>query len=168
MTRDLTKAIEIIKRFEGICDGDPSTVNLDPYLCPAGYWTIGWGHVVRDSIGRMVKGQEKKMVAKSIYPKGITIGDAERLLASDVRIFAMAIEEMLRREVNNDQFCALVSFAFNVGLGAFERSTLLRLLNNGDYEAVPAQLMRWTKVSGKESNGLRRRRQSESALWMEG
>lgn len=165
---NLTKAIELIKRFEGIADGDPSTVNLDPYLCPAGYWTIGWGHVVRDIVGRMISGKNNKKAAMAVYPFGITMDEAECLLYQDVHDFSRAVDELVRVDTSENQFCSLVSFAFNIGLGAFERSTLLRLLNRGDYGAVPAQLMRWTKINGKESNGLRRRRKAEVALWMEG
>ena len=95
MNRDLTKAVETIKRFEGIADGDPSTVNLDPYLCPAGVWTIGWGHTVRDSIGLQVKGVVNKNKARAIYPNGISLEEAERLLLQDVGDFALAIEELI-------------------------------------------------------------------------
>ena len=168
MNRDLSKATELIKSFEGICDGDPSTVNLDPYLCPAGYWTIGWGHVVRDAQGRLLHGLENKKVAYVVYPNGITKNDAERLLQSDVFNFAICVDDMVKVRVSDGRFCSLVSFAFNVGVGAFERSTLLRLLNQGNLDAIPEQLMRWTKANGKELSGLRRRRQAESALWMEG
>lgn len=55
---DLQRTIELIKRFEGIEDGDPTTVNLDPYLCPADYWTIGWGHVVLNPDGQQLRGEE--------------------------------------------------------------------------------------------------------------
>lgn len=165
MNRDLSKATELIKRFEGICDGDPSTVNLDPYLCPAGYWTIGWGHVVRDAQGRMLHGAENKKAAYAVYPGGITKNDAERLLQSDVFNFALCIEDMVKVKASDNQFCALVSFTFNVGIGAFGRSTLLRMLNQGNFDVVPEQFMRWTKSNGKELAGLKRRRQAECNLW---
>lgn len=165
MNRNLQPAIELIKRFEGIADGNPATVNLDPYLCPAGVWTIGWGHTVRDSIGRQVKGAENKKKAHSIYQNGIAMEEAERLLAEDVLDFALAIDELINVEINDNQFCAMVSFAFNVGLGAFERSTMLRLLNKGEFDSVPSQIMRWTKAGGRELKGLKRRREAESELW---
>lgn len=168
MARDLASALDLIRRFEGIADGDPTTVKLDPYLCPADHWTIGWGHVVRGPDGKAIRGKENRAAARAVYPDGITLQEAAVLLADDVRRFAAGIEDLLDVKVSDNQFCALVSFAFNCGLGALKTSTLLRLLNAGEPDAVPAQLMRWTKVNGRESAGLRRRRAAEAALWQSG
>jgi len=165
MARDLTQAVEIIKSFEGILDGDPTTVNLDPYLCPGGFWTIGWGHVVLDPRGKLLKGAENKQAARAVYPEGITRAEAEVLLADDVRRFSAGVERAVKVTISDARFCALVSFAFNVGIGALEKSTLLRLLNEGAVDQVPAQFLRWTKVGGKELAGLRRRREAEKKLW---
>jgi len=77
MERDLRQAVDLIKRFEGLGDGDPTTTNLDPYLCPADYWTIGWGHVVTDAQGKMLKGAANKKPARAVYPNGITMAEAE-------------------------------------------------------------------------------------------
>jgi len=178
MIRILTPAIDLIKRFEGILDGDPTTVNLDPYLCPAGYWTIGWGHVVRDTKGRMLKGRARAADARAIYPRGITLIEADVLLRDDVRAFASALTRILAsthsrtdaqvaldHKINNHQYCALLSFAFNVGIGAFERSTLLQRLRDGEFDDVPRQLMRWTRGGGKVLAGLKRRREAEAKLW---
>jgi lysozyme len=165
MARDLNQAVELIKSFEGIPDGDPTTVNLDPYLCPAGYWTIGWGHVVIGPDGKQVKGAENEREARDVYPDGITKAEAEVLLADDVRRFSVGVERAVKVPLGDIRFCSLVSFAFNVGLGAFERSTLLRLLNQGDLTQVPEQFLRWTKIGGEESAGLKRRRETEVRLW---
>jgi lysozyme len=165
MTRDLSRAVELIKSFEGILDGDPATVNLDPYLCPAGYWTIGWGHVVLDPRGKQIKGAENKQAARSIYPRGITKAEAEVLLTDDIRRFAAGVEKLLKVAVSDAKFCALVSFAYNVGVGALERSTLLKLVNQGALEQAPAQFLRWTKAGGRELAGLKRRREAEVRLW---
>lgn len=168
MERSLGQAVELIKSFEGITDGDPTTVNLDPYLCPAGYWTIGWGHVVLDPRGKQVRGSNNKSLARSIYPAGITKAEAEVLLTDDVRRFSSGVEQLLKVAVSDVKFCALVSFAFNVGVGALERSTLLRLVNEGAFAQVPAQFLRWTKAGGKELAGLKRRREAEAKLWVDG
>ncbi len=165
MARNLSQAVELIKSFEGIPDGDPTTVNLDPYLCPAGYWTIGWGHVALDPRGKQIKGAENKALARSVYPGGITKAEAEVLLTDDVRRFSAGVEQLLKVTVSDARFCALVSFAFNVGVGALERSTLLRLVNEGAFAQVPAQFLRWTKAGGKELAGLKRRREAEAKLW---
>lgn len=162
--RDLTRAIDLIKSFEGIADGDPTTVSLDPYLCPAGYWTIGWGHVVLER-GKQIKGAKNKSLALSVYPRGITKAEAEALLADDVRRVSSGVEQLLKVTVSDARFCALVSFAFNVGVGALERSTLLRLVNEGAFAQVPSQFLRWTTAGGKELAGLKRRRKAEAKLW---
>jgi lysozyme len=165
MARDLTQAVELIKSFEGILDGDPSTVNLDPYLCPAGYWTIGWGHVVLDPRGNQIKGAANRQQASSIYPEGLTMAEAEVLLVDDIRRFAAGVEKLVKVAISDAKFCALVSFAFNVGVGALQRSTLLRVINEGALEKAPTQFMRWTKAGGKELAGLKRRREAEVKLW---
>nr|WP_321466683.1 lysozyme [uncultured Desulfobulbus sp.] len=165
MTRDLTQAVTLIRSFEGLGDGNPQTVNLDPYLCPAGYWTIGWGHVVLDHQGKQLKGAENKNRACAIYPAGITRAEAEVLLADDLRRFAAGVEHLLKVSLSDACFCALVSFAYNVGVGALSRSTLLRVINEGHMDEAPAQFLRWTKAGGKESAGLKRRREAEVALW---
>lgn len=165
MGRNLKQAVELIKSFEGIPDGDQTTVNLDPYLCPAGYWTIGWGHVVLDPRGKQIKGAENKALARSVYPGGITKSEAAVLLAEDVRRFSSGVERLIKVAISDAKFCALVSFAFNVGIGALERSTLLWLVNEGAFAQVPTQFLRWTKAGGKELAGLKRRREAEVRLW---
>jgi lysozyme len=165
MARDLAPAIDLIRRFEGIADGDPNTARLDPYLCPADHWTIGWGHVVRGPDGKPIRGRDNRAAARAIYPAGITMEEAVALLADDVRRFAAGVEDLLEVKVSDRQFCTLVSFAYNCGLGALKTSTLLRRLNAGAHADVPEQLMRWTKVNGRDSAGLRRRRAAEAALW---
>lgn len=165
MERDLSKALELIKMFEGVCDGDPTTINLDPYLCPAGYWTIGWGHVVIDSQGKQIKGTSNRAIARSIYPHGITKDEAEVLLKDDLRKFSSGVEDSVHVEISDTRICALVSFAFNVGIEAFKNSTLLKLLNQNEAGQVPTQLLRWTKCNGKELLGLKRRREAEAKLW---
>lgn len=168
---NFTPAIEIIKRFEGIADGDPTTVNLDPYLCPAGYWTIGWGHVVRDVYGKMLKGKENRLKAKAIYPFGITKEQAHDMLITDIRrvweeLWPVLAEDGTIFKLNNNQRCALISFVFTVGISAFKRSTLLQRLREGRLDNVPDQLKRWNQAGGKVLAGLKRRRAAEAALWL--
>ncbi|MDD2465639.1 MAG: lysozyme [Desulfobulbus sp.] len=165
MARDLTQAVELIKSFEGILDGNPRTVNLDPYLCPAGYWTIGWGHVVLDPRGKQIKGAENKKQAFAIYPTGLPLAEAEVLLADDIRRFSAGVEKLLQVEISDARFCALLSFAYNVGIGALARSTLLRVINEGNPHKAPDQFLRWTKSGGKVLAGLKRRREAEVNLW---
>lgn len=164
--RNLLPAFEIIRSFEGIEDGDPRTANLDPYLCPAGYWTIGYGHVVRDAYGRMLRGKQWKDLAFATYPNGITLEDAGALLRDDIAAIIPSLEAIIQVPLNDNQFCALVSLAFNIGVGAFWKSTMLKKLNAGDYGAVPKELMRWVRANGKTLAGLKRRREAEAQLWL--
>ena len=162
---DLTNAVILIKSYEGILDGDPSTVNLDPYLCPAGYWTIGWGHVVLDPQGKQIKGAENKKLAYSIYPEGITMAEAEVLLRDDVRKFTYGVINLVKVPLTNNQLCALISFSFNVGLNALKNSTLLKLINSENFSGVPDQFRRWVKSKGKTLSGLVKRREAEIKVW---
>lgn len=163
--RNLQPAIDLIRRFEGIEDGDPATVNLDPYLCPADCWTIGWGHVVLNPDGQQLRGERTKDQALAVYPNGITMIEAEILLADDVRRFAAGVEQAVAVPLADHQFCALVAFAYNVGIGAFRRSSLLLMLNRCRYDQVPFQLARWTRAGGQIMSGLQRRRAAEIRLW---
>jgi lysozyme len=141
MTRKINKeGVDLIKRWEGL--------KLIAYLCPANVWTIGYGHTAT-----VRKGQE------------ITEARAEELLRMDLDKFEKGIERLITVPLNDNQFAALVSWAFNVGLGAAERSTLRRMLNAGSYHEVPAQLRRWNKAGGVVLKGLTNRREDEVRLW---
>lgn len=145
MTRKVNDAtLSHIKSFEGLrlqAYPDPGSRNGDP-------WTIGYGSTT---------GVHKGMV--------ITEAEAEQRLKRDLETAERAVELAVKVPLNDNQFGALVSFAFNVGAGAFRDSTLLRKLNAKDYSAVPAQLARWNKNDGKVIAGLTRRRASEAELW---
>lgn len=133
--------LELIKEFEGF--------SATPYVCAGGKVTVGFGHTNTASM---------KM-------KPITKRDGEALLKQDLREAEATVERLVKVDLTQNQFDALISFVFNVGAGALAKSTLLKLLNKGNYEAVPAQLMRWNKANGKPLAGLTRRRQAEGVLW---
>lgn len=163
--RCLDHAVTLIKTWEGLKDGDPSTPGLEPYLCPAGYWTIGWGHVVRDEKGRPIQGAGFKEEAFDLFPKGITVSQAEEILEHDLANFSQGVELLVKNPVPDTKFCALTSLAFNIGLGAFGKSTVLARVNNLAYESVPSAFRMWVKVNGKVSSGLLRRREDEIRVW---
>jgi lysozyme len=96
----------------------------------------------------------------------ITEQQAEQYLRVDLEKFADGVRKLIKVKLNNNQFGALVSFAYNIGLEAFKNSTLLRLLNSGDYSSVPAQMRRWNKNDGKVMKGLINRREDEIKLWL--
>lgn len=135
---------ELIKRFESFS----STI----YICPAGYPTIGYGHVV--------KPQEKERFAD-----GIAKPEAVALLQADMAGAERAVLRLISVPLTDGQFDALVSFTFNLGTGALQRSTLRRKINREEHEDVPAEFLRWVWAGGRKLNGLIRRRQAEAALY---
>lgn len=134
--------LELIKQFEGL--------RTEAYLCPAGVWTIGYGSTL---------GVEK---GDRISPES-----AELLLTKDLERFEKAVAENVRVPLTDNQFSALVCFAFNIGIGAFRGSTLLKLLNQQKYGEAADQLLRWNTAKGKVLEGLTRRRRSERALFLQ-
>lgn len=163
------EAVELIKAFEGIPDGDPSTVNIDAYLCPAGVWTIGWGHAIVDG-GAQLKGAANQARARALYPGGITRAQAEQLLAGDLIPRAAQVASRVKVPLSDAEFGALIAFVFNVGAANLEASTLLRKLNAGDRAGAADQLLVWDKarVNGVLTAlpGLVRRRRAERALFL--
>jgi len=164
-----TEAVELIKAFEGIPDGDPSTVNIDAYLCPAGIWTIGWGHAIEDG-GVQLKGAGGKARARALYPGGITRDQAEALLRGDLVPRAAQVSRALKVEVSDGQFGALLALLFNIGGANLAASTLLRKLNAGDFMGAADQFLAWDKarVNGvlQPLAGLTRRRRAERAMFL--
>lgn len=134
------KGIDLIKRFEGL--------RLRSYLCPANVWTIGYGHT-----GGVTNNQI------------ITSEQAESILKTDLRRFENGVSDVVKVDLNQNQFDALVSLAFNIGLSAFAGSTLVRLLNDRDYAGAADQFLRWDKAGGKVLQGLSTRRAAERALF---
>ena len=143
--RHVTEAgLDLIRRFEGF---SPTI-----YLCPAGYPTIGYGHVV------LAHEQDQ-------FATGITPAQATELLRQDVRIAERAVLRLISVPLTDGQFDALVSFTFNLGAGALQRSTLRLKANRGEHESVPAELMKWVWAAGKKLPGLVLRRLAEGSTY---
>lgn len=132
--------VRLIKSFESF--------RSEPYLCPGGVVTIGYGHT------KNVKKGDK-----------ITETEGESLLREDLGRFEKIVSESVTVPLTQNQFDALVSFVFNVGAFAFKNSELLRVLNEGKHERVPDELMRWQFAKGISLAGLERRREAEGRLW---
>lgn len=124
------------------------------YLDSGGLPTIGIGHLLTE-----------REIELGIFKDGITQDEAFTLLEHDLFNAENAVDTYVEVDLNQNQFDALVSFVFNVGENAFRRSTLLALLNQGQYDHVPTQLRRWNKVSGRVVEGLINRRENEIKLW---
>ena len=135
--------VDIIKHFEGLY--------LEPYYCVAGKLTVGYGNL-------------------SHAVEGITITEeqAEQYLREDIKWCEDTINTKVSVPLEQWEFDALVAFVFNVGSGAFSKSTLLKKLNSGDKDGVAKEFKRWNKVNKKAVAGLTRRRKSESHLFATG
>ncbi len=133
--------IDLIKRWEGF--------RSNAYLCPGNVWTIGYGHT------------------KNVY-QGMCISkaQAEELLKEDLKHFEASVRQFVTVKLNQAQFDALVSFTFNVGVYAFKKSTLLRLVNQGDFLGAAKQFGRWVNANGKKLPGLVSRREEEKKLFL--
>lgn len=144
--RTSNKGIELIKSFEGI--------KTKAYLCPAGVWTIGYGHT---------KGVKKNDTC--------TMAQAIEFLKEDLRVFECAINDLVQVELNQNQFDALISFVYNVGAGAFQDSTMRKFINAGHFPLAAGQFDKWIYARDKtgkkiELEGLVRRRAAEKKLFL--
>jgi lysozyme len=137
--------LELVKEFEGL--------RLKAYKCPAAVWTVGFGHT--SAAGNPV-------VTSDLV---ITKAEAEEILKRDLVQYEDAVRKLVKVVLTQSQFDALVSFTYNVGEAQFSRSTLLKRVNAGRFNEVPAEFMKWTKGGGKELPGLVRRRRAEVKLW---
>ena len=135
----------LLKRFEGC--------KLKAYRCPAGICTIGYGHTSAAGAPEVVDGMT------------ITQTRADEILKRDLVKYESAVLGLLKVELTQNQFDVLVDFTYNAGVGSLKTSTLLKKVNAGDLDAVPAELMKWTKGGGKVLPGLVRRRNAEAAWW---
>ena len=158
MARNISKlGEEKIVQWEGEVlhaydDFDPKHRIIEPGMTVRGTLTAGVGHTGPDVKPGM----------------RITTAQSRAWLRADIDRFEAAVERLVKVPLSDNQFAALVSFAFNVGDANFARSTLLKKLNRGDYEAVPAELMKWVNSKGKRMQGLVNRRAQEGALWGKG
>jgi lysozyme len=130
------------KDFEGL--------RLSAYQDSGGVWTIGYGHTGKD----VKKGST------------ITEQDADDLLKKDVQWAVDCVNRNVQAELNQNQFDALVDFVFNIGCGAFDRSTLLKKIHDGDFEGAAEEFLRWKFVKGVAVPGLLRRREADRKLFL--
>ena len=133
--------LDLIKSFEGL--------KLRAYLCPAKVWTIGFGST-----------------GPHVTPgKVITEAQADELLQDDLDRFEAAVTRLVTVPLTQNQYDALVSFAFNVGISALERSTLLKRVNAKLFDQARAEFGKWNRGGGRVLAGLTRRRAAEAALF---
>lgn len=156
---------DLIKRFEGIVDGNKTTPNYDPYIDPVGIWTIGYGHAIRFQ-NAFLRGEAARARAAALYPSGLTTQEVEDLLRADLLNTCRDVASLVKVTISDNQFAALVSFAFNVGSTALKNSSLLKKLNAKDYAGAANEFAKWNKGGGKVLAGLTRRREAERQLFL--
>lgn len=141
------KGIDLIKKYEGF--------RSKPYLCPAKIPTIGYGATYYPG-GKRVK----------LTDPAITEREAEKLLLEHLKEYVRAVDRYTTDKVNENQFSALVSFAYNLGISALQKSTLLRKVNNNPNDTtIKREFMRWVNAGGRRLQGLVKRRAEEAQLY---
>ena len=136
------QGLALIKSFEGF--------RPFVYKDTAGFPTIGYGH---------------KLKPGESFPSGVTDAEATNLLHTDVATAERAVNTLAKVPLTQGQFDGLCSFTYNLGSGTLERSTLLKLLNEGKYDEASAQFVLWDHAGGVVSEGLLRRREAERVLF---
>jgi len=134
------ECVDMIKFFEGF--------GSKAYLCPADVWTIGYGRTKNVKEGDVVNELQ-----------------AERDLLEELEVFGEQVLNTVQVSLKQNQFDALTSWTYNLGVGNLQSSTLLKVLNSGDYTSAGKEMLRWNKAGGKVLAGLTRRRESEAKLW---
>jgi lysozyme len=152
------RVIEMIKHHEG--------VRTKPYQCPALIWTVGVGHVIDQSHIRVKLEERKALPIPAGWDRVLSMGEVDEMLAKDLGSFEAGVRRLCPDGLTAGRLGALTSFAFNVGLGNLQRSTLRMKHNRGDYEGAAEAFLDWTKANGKVLKGLVTRRNDERALYL--
>ena len=140
--------LNLIKKFEGL--------SLKPYLCSAGIPTIGWGNTFYENMKKV-----------TLQDEAITEERADSLFNFLVTTnFVNVVNRLVIVDINQNQFDALVSFVYNLGSGNFEKSTLLKKVNQSDFIGASLEFEKWNRAGGKVLNGLTKRRLAEKELFL--
>lgn len=160
--------LKMLKHHEG--------VRFKPYLCPAVVWTVGVGRVLyQEQIRLPVVRKEgytgiirKEFELRGEDNRAWTQEEVDALLAEDIVRFTRGVARLVNDRASDSQFSAMVSFAFNAGLGALQRSTIRMKHNRKDYQGAAEAFMMWTKGGGRVLSGLVKRRIDEKNLYLQG
>ena len=154
-------AIKTIKCHEG--------VKTRPYQCPALIWSVGVGHVIDPSHAAVKYEERKSLPIPAGWDRSLTMDEVDAILAQDLARFERGVARLCPAALGHQgQFDALVSFAFNVGLGNLQRSSIRMRYNRGDVEGAADAFLMWTKAAGKVLTGLVKRRNDERAMFLGG
>lgn len=150
------EAIDLVKYFEGL--------HRKAYVCPAGYITVGYGHVLSFMKADRLK-ELKPEVYDTLMATIVQEGEAEGLLRDDLRVSAYGVLKYTKVELTDGQYGALVSFVFNLGITRYKSSTLRMKLNREEYQEAAEEFPKWAFSGGKKLRGLAVRREAEQALF---
>ena len=148
----------MIKHHEG--------VRYKPYRCPARLWTIGVGHVLYPNQGRLPLDQRDSFALEPHHNRTFSKDEIDGILSADLIRFEAGIAKLFPVVLTPGQNDALVSFAFNLGLGGVQRSTLRQKVLRGEMEAAADEFLKFTRGGGKILPGLVKRRQDERSLFL--
>lgn len=152
------KALAQIKHHEG--------VRASPYRCPAALWTVGVGHVMYVQQLRMTMPERRGFPLRAEDYRKFSDAEIDAILKNDLRFFEAGVRRLCPGGLTQSRLDALVSFAFNVGLGNLQRSTIRIKHNRGDYQGAAMEFMKWTKGGGRVLPGLVKRRTDEARLYL--
>ena len=152
------KVLDMIVHHEGC--------KLRPYQCPALLWTVGVGHVIDPNHARVPLAERKTLPIPAGWDRILSGDEIDEILAKDLERFESGVRRLCPTGLNTGRFGALVSFAFNVGLGNLQNSTLRMKHNRGEFEGAAEEFLKWNKAGGKELKGLTIRRKDERALYL--
>ena len=148
----------MIKHHEG--------VRTRPYRCPALLWTVGVGHVIDPKHISIPFNERRSLPIPDGWDRVLSMGEVDAILSQDLARFERGVARLCPASTRHQgQFDALVSFAFNVGLGNLQRSSIRMRYNRGDIEGAADAFLMWTKAAGKVLPGLVKRRNDERALF---
>jgi lysozyme len=171
----MSNILQLVKHFESLHDGNLKEIGLQPKLCPAGFWTIGYGHVLINPVNN------RPMTHTTPYKDVVKFSlkdetEALALLDIDFTKFKSHVLANANKNINPlpREIDSMASFAYNVGVGNFTKSTLLRLFNKGDRAGASLEFMKWCKARNPKTGemivlkGLERRRKSEQHYFLTG
>ena len=151
------QGIKLIKHFEGC--------RFNPYLCSAMVWTVGFGHVLYPEQNRLPLAERKAYALHQAHNREWSQEEVDDLLKKDLKRFELGVTRLITVPLKQCEFDSLVSFAFNLGLGTLQRSSVRSKLNRGDKEGAIDTLLKYCRAGGKVLRGLERRRAAEANLF---
>ena len=157
---------KIVKKYESLHDGDLKMIGLQPKLCPAEVWTEGYGRAMRRPDGSFMTSKNTTKAQAYAAATIKTEAQAQVALAEDLAKFSKRIAPFIKVPLNSNQFSACVSLSYNIGDGAFSKSSVLRYINAKDFANAAKSFASWNKGGGKVLPGLVKRRAEETSLFL--